>query len=110
MRHGYDRGEVTLGGRRVPVERPRARSVDGEHEVELGTYAHFAARDRLTDVMLEQMLAGVSTRRYPRTGEPVGSEIDAISRSTSKPAVSRQFVSRTREHLIELMSRPLDDK
>jgi hypothetical protein len=77
VRHGYDRGEVTLGGRRVPVERPRARSVDGEHEVELGTYAHFAARDRLTDVMLEQMLAGVSTRRYPRTGEPVGSEIDS---------------------------------
>ena len=28
------------------------------------------------DVMLERMLAGVSTRRYARTGEPVGSEID----------------------------------
>src|SRR5215208_5811167 len=59
--------------------------------------------------MLERMLAGVSTRRYARTGEPVGSEIDAISRSTSKSAVSREFVSRTREHLIELMSRPLSD-
>src|SRR5215217_9623038 len=54
---------------RVPVERPRARSADGEHEVELGTYAHFAARDRLSDVMLERMLAGVSTRRYARTGD-----------------------------------------
>jgi putative transposase len=109
VRHGHDRGEVTLGGRRVPVERPRARSADGEHEVELGTYAHFAARDRLTDVMLERMLAGVSTRRYARTGEPTGSEIDAISRSTSKSAVSREFVSRMREQLIDLMSRPLDD-
>jgi putative transposase len=109
VRHGHDRGEVTLGGRRVPVERPRARNADGEHEVELTTYAHFAARDRLTDVMLERMLAGVSTRRYARTGEPVGSEIDAITRSTSKSAVSREFVSRTREHLIDLMSRPLDD-
>jgi putative transposase len=109
VRHGHERGEVTLGGRRVPVERPRARTADGEHEVELGSYAHFAARDRLTDVMLERMLAGVSTRRYACTGEPVGSEIDQVSRSTSKSAVSREFVSRTREHLIELMSRPLED-
>jgi len=109
VRHGHDRGEVTLGGRRVPVDRPRARTADGEHEVELGTYAHFAARDRLTDVMLQRMLAGVSTRHYVRTGEPVGTEIDDIARSTSKSTVSREFVSRTREQLIDLMSRPLDD-
>src|SRR5215217_3579371 len=109
VRHGHEGGEVTLGGRRVPVSRPRARSVDGEHEVELATYAHFAARDRLTDVMLERMLAGVSTRRYARTGEPVGGEVDEVARSTSKSAVSREFVSRTREQLIDLMGRPLDD-
>ncbi len=109
VRHGHDRGEVTLGGRRVPVDRPRARTADGQREVELGTYAHFAVRDRLTDVMLERMLAGVSTRRYAGTGEPVGTDIDQVARSTSKSAVSREFVSRTREHLIELMSRPLDD-
>ena len=108
VRHGHDRGEVTLGGRRVSVERPRARTADGEHEVGLDTYAHFAARDQLTDVMLERMLAGVSTRRYARTGEPVGSDIDQVSRSTSKSAVSREFVSRTREHLIDLMSRSLE--
>ena len=109
VRHGHDDGEVRLGGRRVPVSRPRARARDGEHEVELETYAHFAARDRLSDVMFERMLAGVSTRRYARSGEPVGDEIDQIARSTSKSAVSREFVSRTRENLIELMSRPLGD-
>jgi putative transposase len=109
VRHGHDAGEVTLGGRRVPVSRPRARTADGEREVELATYAHFAARDRLTDVMFERMLAGVSTRRYARTGEPVGGEVDEAARSTSKSAVSREFVSRTRENLIELMSRPLED-
>src|SRR5215213_9988673 len=80
VRHGHEAGEVTLGGRRVPVSRPRARSADGAQEVELGTYAHSAARDRLTDVMLERMLAGVSTRRYTGTGEPVGSDIDAVFR------------------------------
>src|SRR5215208_6717566 len=72
VRHGHEGGEVTLGGRRVPVTRPRARTADGEHEVELESYTHFATRDRLSDVMLERMLAGVSTRRYARTGEPVG--------------------------------------
>jgi transposase-like protein len=109
VRHGHEAGEVTLGGRRVPVSRPRARSVDGEREVELGTYAHFAARDGLSAVMLERMLAGVSTRGYARTGEPVGEEIDQVARSTSKSTVSREFVSRTRENLIELMGRPLCD-
>ena len=109
VRHGHDGGEVTLGGRRVSVSRPRARTADGEREVELGTYGHFAARDPLADVMFERMLAGVSTRRYARTGEPVGSEVDELARSTSKSAVSRECVSRTRENLVDLMSRPLGD-
>jgi transposase-like protein len=108
-RHGHEDGSVTLGGQRVPVRRPRARTVDDEHEVPLATYRHFADRDPLSDVVLERMLAGVSTRRYRRTGEPIGSEVDELARSQSKSAVSREFVSRTREHLVDLMSRPLGD-
>src|SRR3954454_20488167 len=77
VRHGHENGEVTLGGRRVPVSRPRARSVDGEREVERGTSAHLAARARVTNTMFERMLAGVSTRRYARAAETVGEEIDA---------------------------------
>lgn len=34
VRHGHTGGEVTLGGRRVAVPRPRVRSVDDE-EIEL---------------------------------------------------------------------------
>jgi len=109
VRHGHEAGEVTLGGRRVAVERPRVRSVDGRGEVSLATYAHFADRDPLTAVVLERMLAGVSTRRYARTQQPVGAELEQSARSTSKSAVSRAFVERTREALGELMSRRLDD-
>ena len=94
-RHGQDDGSVTLGGRRVPVSRPRVRTADDEHEVPLETYRQFAERDPLTEVVLERMLAGVSTRRYERTGEPVGSEVDQLARSHSKSAVSRECVSRT---------------
>ena len=32
-RHGHGGGSVTLGGRRVPVERPRMRAVDGSGEL-----------------------------------------------------------------------------
>jgi putative transposase len=109
VRHGHEAGEVTLGGRRVPVERPRVRSADGQAELPLATYAHFADRDPLTQVVLERMLAGVSTRRYRRTQEPVGATIEQAARSTSKSSVSRSFVERTRVALGKLMARRLDD-
>ncbi len=109
VRHGHEDGSVTLGGRRVPVSRPRVRTADGEREVSLQTYRHFADRDPLTRVVLEQMLAGVSTRRFARTREPVGGELDAAARSASKSAVSREFVAKTAETLAELMRRRLDD-
>jgi len=109
VRHCHEAGEVTLGGRRVAVERPRARSADGHSELPLQTYAHFADRDPLIKVVLERMLAGVSTRGYRRTQEPVGAELEQGARSTSKSAVSRAFVERTRAALGELMARRLDD-
>ena len=108
-RHGSDDGEVTLGGRRVQVERPRMRTKDGEEEVPVRTYEHFAARDQLTAVVMERMLAGVSTRRYRRLQEPVGEEVEQQARSTSKSAVSRTFIARTKEALLGLMSRRLED-
>jgi putative transposase len=109
VRHGHTDGEVTLGGRRVAVKRPRARTADDEREVPLATYEYFADRDPLTRVVLEQMLAGVSTRRFSRTREPVGEKVTVGERSVSKSAVSREFVGRTRERLDELMARSLSD-
>ena len=109
VRHGHEAGSVTLGGRRVSVERPRVRATDGTGEVAMSTYAHFADRDPLTKVVLEQMLAGVSTRRFARTREPVGQEVGDVERSASKSAVSREFVGRTGEHLRALMARSLAD-
>jgi putative transposase len=109
VRHGHEDGEVTLGGRRVGVARPRVRTADRSEEVVLGTYEHFASRDPLTRLVLEQMLAGVSTRRLQRTREPVGEQVTAVERSVSKSAVSRAFVAKTNENLDALMSRRLDD-
>jgi len=108
-RHGHTGGEVTLGGRRVAVSRPRACTADDITEIALDSYQEFASRDLLERVVLERMLAGVSTRRSRRVAEPVGEQIETDARSTSKSAVSRTFVSRTRTALSELLGRDLSD-
>ena len=87
MRHGTGKGSVTLGGRRVPVSRPRARTVDGR-EVPLRSYGHFAGDDLLSQVVLERMLAGVATRRHARIAEPVGNALTEAATSTGRSAVS----------------------
>jgi len=106
VRHGGGRGSVTLGGRRVAVDRPRARTLDG-HEVPLISYTHFATDDLLTEVVMERMLAGVATRRHARAGEPVGTQVDQEAKSTSRSAISRRFVKQTQTALAELMARDL---
>ena len=108
VRHGTGRGSVTLGGRKVAVTRPRARTVDG-HEVPLTSYTHFAAEDLLTEVMMERMLAGVATRRHARTAEPVGEKVSGTQKSVSKSAISRRFVRQTETALGQLMGRELTE-
>ena len=107
-RHGHEDGSMTLGGRRVPVSRPRARTLDGE-ELPVATYRYFADRDPLQRAVMDRMLAGVSTRKFARVGEPVGEEIERKASSTRKSTVSEMFIEKTRTALQELMARRLDD-
>ena len=108
-RHSTGAGSVTLGGRRVPVTRPRVRAVDGSGELHLPSYDLFSSTEILGQMALERMLAGLSSRRYPAGLEPVGTAIGARPASTSKSAVSRRFVAATETALAGLMSRRLDD-
>jgi putative transposase len=108
IRHGHEAGSMTLGGRRVAVRRPRMRTADDERELPVESYEYFADRDPLTRAVMDRMLAGVSTRKFDRVGEPVGSQVERTS-STGKTAVSEMFIERTRTALGELMSRRLDD-
>ncbi len=64
-RHGTEAGSVTLGGRRVPVQRSRLRAVDGTGERPVPAYELFSSTELLGRMAMERMLAGVSTRRYP---------------------------------------------
>jgi putative transposase len=106
--HGSAPGSAVLGGRRVPVERPRGRTVAGD-EIELAAYAAFSNDDLLSQVVMERMLAGVATRRHARVNEPVGDDLDAQATSTSRSSVSRRFKAATDAQLDELMSRDLSE-
>ncbi|MGV1028547.1 MAG: IS256 family transposase [Dermatophilaceae bacterium] len=108
-RHGTGRGSVTLGGRRVPVTRPRVRVVDGSSELPVPAYEVFTGTELLGRMALERMLAGVSTRRYPAALEPVGEGIEATSASTSKSAVSRRFIAMTETALADLLVKDLSE-
>jgi transposase-like protein len=106
-RHGTEDGSVVLGGRRVAIKRPRARTTDGK-EVQLETYEAFQDENLLTTLALERMIHGLSTRRYEHGLEPVGTGLPA--KGTAKSTVSRRFVQATKKALAELMARPLDQQ
>jgi putative transposase len=108
-RHGTEAGSVTLGGRRVPVTRPRVRAADSSGELHLPSYDLFSSTEILSQLALERMLAGLSSRRYARGLEPAGQAVEAQTASASKSAVSRRFVAATETALAELMTRRLDD-
>jgi putative transposase len=107
VRHGTQPGQVTLGGRRVRVDRPRVRTADGAAELPLPTWQAFAATELLDQLTLERMLAKLSTRRYQAGLEPVGSRVEQDATGTSKSAISRRFVAATERALAELLAADL---
>jgi putative transposase len=107
VRHGRERGSVTLGGRRVPVTRPRVRAADGSGELPVASYELFTSTEILGKLAMEKMLAGLSTRRYAVGLEPVGQQVAETSCATSKSAVSRRFVAMTETALAELLAADL---
>jgi transposase-like protein len=109
VRHGTEDGSVVLGGRRVPVRRPRVRTADRRAEVAVAAYELFSATDVLSSMVLERMMAKLSTRRYAAGLEPVGAQVAATARSTSKSAISRRFVAATETALANLLTADLTE-
>ncbi len=103
-RAGTAPSEVVLGGRKVALRRPRVRRDGGE--VPLPTFQLMASEDPLNRRIVEQMLVGVATRQYARSLEPLPGTM--TPRATSKSAVSRRFVAKTRAQLEAWQSQPLD--
>src|ERR1700724_1321104 len=77
LRAGHVASSLVMGGRRVAVNRPRARSVEGR-ELRLPSWREWSARDPLDERALEQMVLGVSTRGYARSLEPLPEAVAAV--------------------------------
>jgi putative transposase len=107
VRHGREQGSLILGGRRVPVTRPRMRAADGSGELPVPSYALFNSTEALGRLAMERMLAGLSTRRYGVGLEPVGERVEQAAAATSRSAVSRRFVAATETALAELLAADL---
>ena len=105
-RHGHDEGQVVLGGQKIRLAKPRVRSLSGE-ELELPHWREAIREDPLTGRVMEQMLVGVSTRNYARSLESAPEGVD--STTTSRSAVSRRFVARTRGQVEKFLSRDLSE-
>jgi transposase-like protein len=106
-RAGTTKSEVTLGGRRIPIGRPRVRSQEGK-EVELPSFAFAANRDPLDRHAVNAVACGISTRKYARSLEPLPSEPQ--ERSTSKSSVSRRYVAMTTKQMTTWLTAPLGDR
>jgi putative transposase len=103
---GTTKSELTFGGRRISVDKPRVRSKDGR-EAALPALEAFRDRDPLSERVANQLLLGVSTRGYDASLEPRPSGVAA--RGSSKSSASRAFVAKTRQRLKASMDRRLDE-
>ena len=103
---GSTNGELSFGGRRIQVSRPRVRSKSGE-EASLPHFEAFREEDPLPERVLNQILVGVSTRNYESSLDKPAAKLK--SRGTSKSAASRHLVSQTTKKLEEYLSRRLEE-
>ena len=101
VRGGGTRSSVVLGAQRMAITKPRARSLQ-RGELELPAFAWAADTDPLDMATLASIAAGVSTRRYGTTLEPLP-DLEQPG-SVSKSSVSRRWVALSKAQLHEWLS------
>jgi hypothetical protein len=92
-------------GGHTDIRRPRARALDSG-ELPLPTFTWAAGADPLNAATLAAVAAGVSTRRYASTLDPLPPKVRRSC--ASKSAVSRRFKELSQQQLDAWLRRPLD--
>ena len=103
VRWGRDSGYVVLCGQKVPLERPRVRSREGQ-EIPLARYQLFQGGPLvLEEEMAKKVMAQVSTRNYEEV-------IDTVSEGygIKKSSVSRHWKAASAKQVQALMERSLE--
>ena len=103
VRWGKQPGYVVFAGKKIPLERPRVRTREGQ-EVELESYRQLQQDGKLQRAVQEGVVAGLSTRNY---GRAVDSVLEGYG--IAKSSVSRQFVAASSNQLRVLCERRLED-
>src|SRR5580704_8424087 len=103
VRWGKQPGYVVFAGQKIPLERPRVRTREGQ-EVELESYGQLQQDGKLQRAVRERLVAGLSTRNYRRAVESV-----VEGYGIAKSSVSRQFVEASSNQLRVLCERRLED-
>src|SRR5919204_2646752 len=101
-RWGSERGYCVVMGQKVPIQRPRVRTI-GDKEVRLGSYEMFHRGEPLTETVWEKLMLGLSTRKY---GQAIRQFTEAYG--LEKSAVSDHFIEASRRKLQETMESRLD--
>lgn len=104
FRWGHESGYVVLCGQKVPLERPRVRSKDGQ-EISLERYQLFqGGPEVLQEEVAKKILAQVSTRKYEEVIDTVGEGY-----GIKKSSVSRHWKAASAKQVKELAERSLGE-
>ena len=103
-RWGSEQGFCIIDGQKVPVDRPRVRSRQNDHEIPLGSYALFQKASLLEETVWHKVMYGLTMRSYKEVVEQFA-EAYGLEKSTT----SEHFVEASRSKLEQLMKRTLQD-
>lgn len=103
-RWGTNPGSVVLDGKRVKCLIPRAVETETQKAYRLRSYGLFRQASQLVTRAYQDLIRGVSTRRYR---EGVSEFLDGYG--VSAAAVSRRMVKATAQKVEELLNRSLKD-
>jgi putative transposase len=100
--------EVVFNGRKTCIPHTRVRDLKKNKDVTLKTISAAKNIDLIRNRQFENMLIGVSTRKYKRSLEeiPKGHRVRGIEKST----VSRNFVLKTRDAMHKFLNAPISEE
>src|SRR4030095_5981632 len=101
-RWGNEQGYCVVMGQKVPIQRPRVRTVE-DKEVRLGSYEMFHRGEPLTETVWEKLMLGLSTRKYDQA---VRQFTEAYG--LEKSAISEHFIEASRAELKDMLESRLD--
>jgi len=98
---------VILGGQKIPISHSRVRNIKNRKETEIESIKCYKDKELLSNRQMEQMIIGVSTRKYKRSLETVIAGMEPYS--NSKSTVSRNFIAKTQEKLEAWRNEPIKE-